>query len=597
MKNWQRAVRILGQRMLKAVWRFPLTSACLAGATILIWYMISLDHSPPLTTEKLMYTFWVGAFIGMLVQFCSERFPEIKAKRTVVYVAAILLIGGYWLILWPIPGLSAEITVRTLVAVFAMLCAVLWIPSFRNPTDFNEVALVHFKSLFTSILYSAVLSAGISAIIATVDTLLFNVDEKAYLYTLSFIWVMFATLYYLALLPKFNSVAEQDLEVREKARTYPKFLEILVSYILIPIAAVYTLVLLAYFVKILVTWHWPSGQLGPMVLIYSAAGIVLFVLASLLSNRFAYWYCRIFPKALIPIVIMQLISVGIRLNAYGVTESRYYVALFGLFSIVSGVILSIKPVGKNSLIALLAAVFAIFSVIPPADAFTVSRNSQIARVEKILQAEGILADGKLTPRANASEYTKVETTNILTYLDRSSSLKYIEWLPADFSIYSDMEQVLGFGPTYPDWGKFEYFYATVDGEKPVDVSGYAVCFNAHFGSYLVKEGPRLYSFNIDGAAYKLLIEQLTNQQTKISVRDAADTELVAVELAEFVQKLAENKSASDRPLAPEEMTLAKVANGYKLKIVFQDINYNLSEVSDSYANYTALILFGVSFSE
>ncbi len=124
--------------------------------------------------------------------------------------------------------------------------------------------------------------------------------------------------------------------------------------------------LLIYFVKILVTLNWPSGQLGPMVLGYSAAGLVLFVLASLLENRFAVLYCAFFPKILIPVVIMQLVSVGIRLNAYGVTESRYYVALFGVFSIVIGVLLSVRGKNtRNGIIALLAAGFALVSILLP----------------------------------------------------------------------------------------------------------------------------------------------------------------------------------------------------------------------------------------
>jgi hypothetical protein len=95
------------------------------------------------------------------------------------------------------------------------------------------------------------------------------------------------------------------------------------------------------------------------------------------------------------------------------------------------------------MIALLAALFAVISIIPPVDAFTVSRDSQISRVENYLQAEGILVDGQLTPKADASEETKIETTNILTYLNRSSSLKYIEWLPEDFTIYRGYGACLG----------------------------------------------------------------------------------------------------------------------------------------------------------
>jgi hypothetical protein len=154
-----------------------------------------------------------------------------------------------------------------------------------------------------------------------------------------------------AVATRFNSKAKSDQAYAREASSYPRFLEILVSYIAIPLVAAYTLVLLAYFVKIAITKTWPSGQLGPMILAYSIAGLVIYVLASGLNNRVAVFYQRVFPKVLIPIVVMQLVSVYIRLQAYGITESRYYVALFGIFSIVIGMVLSFRPVKRNSLIA------------------------------------------------------------------------------------------------------------------------------------------------------------------------------------------------------------------------------------------------------
>jgi hypothetical protein len=371
-------------------------------------------------------------------------------------------------------------------------------------------------------------------------------------------------------------------------------LEILVSYIAIPLVATYTLVLLAYFIKILVTLHWPSGQLGPMVLVYSAAGLLIFILASLLENRFAALYRKIFPKVLIPVVIMQLISVGIRLNAYGVTESRYYVALFGVFSIVVGVLLSLKPISKNSYIALLAAVFAIFSIIPPLDAFTVSRISQITRVEQILQAEGILFEGNLTPKTNASEHTKTETTNILSYLDRRSTLKYINWLPEDFNIYQDMKSVFGFEPTYPNYVGEEtrYFYAGLDAQKPVIISGYDIAMTVHSERYMKDEGIKSYHFTLEGIDYELFVERLSNQETKVSIRDASGIELIGTGLYEFVQGLAKTGNAPKEAMPPEKMTLDVSQNGYKLKIIFQNVNITYGAEADAGVDYSALVLFG-----
>ncbi|HBK53886.1 MAG TPA: DUF4153 domain-containing protein, partial [Syntrophomonas wolfei] len=74
----------------------------------------------------------------------------------------------------------------------------------------------------------------------------------------------------------------------------------------------------------------------------------------------------------------------------------------------------------------------ILSILPPADAFTVSRNSQITRLENYLQTEGVLVNGKINPKSDADMTLRLETTSILNYLERRGYLKEVAWLPADF---------------------------------------------------------------------------------------------------------------------------------------------------------------------
>ncbi|MFA6807888.1 MAG: DUF4153 domain-containing protein [Eubacteriales bacterium] len=594
MNRFRNMLKHLLKGLAKAIFRFPLTVLSLTSATSLLCYMISLHESPSLVIEKLMFTFLVGAILGMFAQFSTERFEKLSKTRPAVYGVTALLTVGYFMILWPAPEISQEIGIRTFVAVFALTCAVLWVPSIKGKADFNKIALIHFKSVFTSALYSGVLSGGIAAIIATVDILLFHVNNDAYSYMMVIIWVMFATIYYLSLLPKFNSEESSDIIALHTAKNYPKFLEILVSYIAIPLVTTYTLVLLAYFIKILVTLNWPSGQLGPMVLVYSAAGLLIFVLASLLENRFAVLYRKIFPKILIPIVIMQLISVGIRLNAYGVTESRYYVTIFGIFSIVIGILLSIKPISKNGYIALIAAGFAIFSIIPPLDAFTVSRISQINRIEEILQSEGILITGELTPKSDIPEQSKIETTNILSYLDMHSSLKYIKWLPEDFDIYRDMKTTLGFEPAYQEYdgNNSRYFNASLDNQEPLIIPNYDILVNINsFKNMDDKDLPPV-KFTLNDLNYELTIDRLSNQEVRVSILDSAGIELIGTGLYGFTKELQENYPMEKGTLSPDKMTFFISQNGYKLKIIFQNISITYGTESDSGVDYSAYVLFG-----
>jgi len=595
MKRFTDAIASIVRGLFKAVSRFPLTVVCLICATVLVCYMISLHKQPDLIVEKLMFTFLLGAFLGVTAQFKCERFDRLSKLRLPVYGLSALLTVGYYLIILPAPRISSEVVIRTFVAVFAMFCAFIWVPSYRGKFDFNRIALIHLKSAFTSVLYSGVLAAGCAAIIAAIDTLLFRVDSDTYGYMMAIIWILFATIYYLSLLPRFNSEDENEREYAENAGQYPKFLEILVSYIAIPLVTAYTLVLTAYFIKILVTLKWPSGQLGLMVLAYSAAGLIIYILSSLIENRFAALYRMIFPKVLIPVVIMQLISVSIRLNAYGVTESRYYVALFGIFSITCGIILSFKSVSKNSIIALLAAGFAILSVLPPVDAFTISRVSQINRLETILESAGILADGKITPKADVPMNLRLESTNILGYLDNRGYTKYVKWLPADFKPYENkkIQSTLGFEPAYDTGKDMNNFFANLDMQTPLNISGYDIMFNTNSYRQMDKIDQPSFDFEVRGEKYRLTLERLSAQECRVSVKNAAGAEVVGTGLYDFTKTLSGVGNRPKEALDPETMTFNVENNGYKLRIMFQNVSITNGGGSETGVDYGLFVFFGL----
>jgi len=598
MKRLLQVLANLWQRALKTVARFPLTVVSLICAVSLIFYMISHDQasqSPETMVEKLMFTFLLGAFLGVAAQFLCERFPAVSRRRLLVYLVSVLLTGGYYLILYPAAGISFEVSVRTLVAVFAMFCAFIWLPSFREKFDFNIAALIHLKAAFVAVLYSAVLSMGCSAIIAGINILLFKINNDAYAYVMTLIWVFFAPVYYLSLLPRFNSEAEADREETIEASLYPKFLEVLVSYIAIPLAAIYTLVFAAYFCKILVTLNWPSGQLGGMVLAYAAAGLFIYILASPIENRFTAVYRRLFPIFLIPIVIMQLISVGIRLNAYGITESRYYVAGFGVFSIVCAVSLILKPVKRNGIIAVLAAMLAIISVMPPVDAFTVSRISQIDRLEKMLISEGVLADGRIQVKDNVPLKVREETTNILNYLNNRDYIKYVTWLPEDFNAYNDMNKILGFEPAYPqaeEYEEKEYFYLSSDMQEPYIISGYDIIYDSYSDRW-AKDYAEEYDLTVRGKPYKLVFERISEMELQIKVMDAAGQEVISTGLYEFVKTLPLHSSPNGKGnIEAEKMTLEVENDGYKLRVMLQNINGFSGEGQDKGIDYDFIVMFG-----
>ena len=173
----------------------------------------------------------------------------------------------------------------------------------------------------------------------------------------------------------------------DEAAHCPKFLEVLISYILIPLIAVFTLILVIYIIKNIGGEFWTDNLLEPMLVSYAITVILVYILASEIENKFTAFFRKVFPKVLVPIVLFQITSSILSLADTGVTHTRYYVILFGLFAAVSGILLSFLPVRKNGVIAALLIVFAIISIVPPVDAFTVSRSSQTNTLKNVLDAK------------------------------------------------------------------------------------------------------------------------------------------------------------------------------------------------------------------
>src|SRR5690606_9799957 len=121
----------------------------------------------------------------------------------------------------------------------------IWIPSIKSKVSFNKSFLISFKAFFIALFFSGVIFGGTAVILGATDTLLFSVDYRAFSHASNVIFVLFGPLYFLSLIPlypgKANMGDEQTLAGIEQEANCPKFLEILISYIIIPLIAVFTL--------------------------------------------------------------------------------------------------------------------------------------------------------------------------------------------------------------------------------------------------------------------------------------------------------------------------------------------------------------------
>ena len=130
-------------------------------------------------------------------------------------------------------------------------------------------------------------------------------DSEAYSHAANIIFILFAPVYFLSLIPVYYGKSDENepgegMEPKadkiDKMANCPKYLEILISYIIIPLTAVFTLILGVYIATNIGSDFWTDNLLEPMIVSYSITVILVYILASRLENRFAQLFRKIFPK-------------------------------------------------------------------------------------------------------------------------------------------------------------------------------------------------------------------------------------------------------------------------------------------------------------
>jgi len=565
--------------------RFPLTIVFLASLSAVMFLMIE-DYSG-LDIDLLsryMFAGIFGAFLATAVRFMLERFENIK-NSLIFYGLTILLTAGYFYFMTD-DIVNSKMVIHLLVISFALFAGYLYLPSYKNAMNFGNVALAHFKSAFTSILYGIVLYLGIAAIIGAIDILLYDVDYKSYAHAANIIFIFFTPMYYLSLLPKFNSMDETDDAKKEISFLYPKFLDILVSYITIPLISAFTAVLIIYFIKILVTGVWPVGQVGPMVLGYSAVGYFIYILSSNLNNKFSVVYRKVFPIILIPLVVMQLVSSYIRIDAYGITESRYYVVLFGIFSIVCALVLILGKKKNPNTIVLLSAIFALLSIIPPVDAFTVSKNSQARRLTEILNRNNMLVDGEIVKKTNLSTDDMFEITNISNYMHEMGYLDDMDWFPEEYAdnYYGNFKNIYGFDQYYdrgfPGQDERLYFNAMLDENERINIENYDIFFKMTIHN---KREPDEVTGEFSLKDKNYMVKQIADEKGYLTITVLDETNiLMEIPMKEFIDGLFEKSNASKGTMDKESLTIEKQNDKLKVKLLINDINVDKYNPDDIY---------------
>lgn len=455
----------------ESIRRFPVTIAVSTSLVIMLIVtnenMSNLSRDTMKTLEQINMIIALGIPLSLCLKLIFEnRKTKITTQLLVYAIGVGSLILYYFFLLTDLNMVSSTRYIG--VSIFLYL-AFFYIPWIGNKTDYEQYVIKVLGSLFLTIIYSAVLYLGLSAIFFTIDKLFnANVPGKLFYYLFLIVFGIFAPSYFLAKIP-YNNHVFKDLD-------YPKALKVLLLYIVIPLVTVYTAILYAYFVKIIITKNWPIGLVSHLVLWYSVitVGIIFFIAPIKDKNKLAKYFTFWFPKIIIPIIIMMFLSIGIRIKAYGITENRYFVLVLGLWVLGIMIYFSLTKKNKNIIVPISLSIIILNSVFGPLSSYSISKYSQNKRLERILARNNMISEEKtIKKNANISSKDKTEISMILQYFKDNHSLENAKYISEDFRM-DEMDDVFGFPYSSDKNGNIDnYFHLnSFKEDQVIEVNGY-----------------------------------------------------------------------------------------------------------------------------
>ena len=408
----------------EVIFRYPLVLLMSAIMAVVAIFLIK-DVDDGFRLLKILIVSSIGISLMFALKIFSQRFQN----KFWVEILGILFLVGFYFILPEKEEDLTEFYVFLLIPVYILSHLLVSFVGFiqrkfpeKNFWQYNKNLFVNF---FLTLVFTGVLTGGVLLAILAVDNL-FNVGFEENLYGQIFVSLLIFGSSFIFLL--FN---ETGLDFLEKEGKYPVVLKFFTQYVLIPLLCIYVVILYFYSGKILVNWELPRGWVSYLVLAYSIVGILALLLVHPLKENTDKSWIRIFSKVfyftLIPLIALLFVAIFTRVLEYGYTEPRYYVLLLSIWlsAVVLYFIFRKNPTIKFIPISLFC--FGIFALIfPYLNAFSVAKRSQKNQLEKILDENNLLKNGKIDFTKEVPDSLTYEIADKFDFLQNRFQKDYLE---------------------------------------------------------------------------------------------------------------------------------------------------------------------------
>lgn len=422
------SLEIISQAFLTVIYRFTYVLLFAMIATIsavgLVWY-----NFEQLFLLKIFQTSTLGGLLFLVIRLFLENISFQAKISRFLQTFGFIFLGVYFLSLGS--HLHYSEYVRFMVLVFALHVLVSVAPYlsyYREQQGFWHYNMSIFLRFLRAFLYTGVLYLGLVIALVAVERL-FDLPIHIFIYYSLGICILgiFHTSYFLAGIP-------QDFPYLDRKDDYPQELTFFTQFVLLPLVIIYLIILYVYGFKILIPWYLPKGSVAYLVIIFSIVGIFSLLLVhpirEEIGNRWIRIFSYVFYMALLPLIFLLLVSIRQRITDYGITELRYYVGLM-MFWLLGTAIYFLTSRRKNiQFVPMSLAGLLILSSFGPWGAVAVARQSQLYRLQRILEHYQMLESNKIKPekarKAKISQEDLKKTEGILQFLNQRGSLQRLQ---------------------------------------------------------------------------------------------------------------------------------------------------------------------------
>lgn len=410
----------------EAFTRFPLPLLCAAALTILL--LLDVEDSIDLAKDDRL-RLYTGLAAGFLWFLAADVVAQSRRwslwPRLLLYVlglAAIVATQVY----------AAEIQFDRFLFIWGLALIVGTAPYFRyGPQNAAFWQFNHrlWLGAFLAIIGAVLFAGGLWLIIETLEFLFDLTFGKRWI---DDIWIIalgfIAPLNWLSLVP---SDFGEEVPLGDQGEFTSRAVAIIVKYILVPLLLIYTAILYAYAVQIVVDGVLPKGRLSWMVLAYGATGMLTALFAwptrksggALVRFFWRNWFLLMAGP-----VVLLFLAAYVRIEQYGVTYERYLLILFGAWLGIMALLFGLWRHGRD--IRLLPATLALALIVGSLGSWGArgySLYSQRAELAAVLEDAGLLKDGRaVRPAGKDQGLSKSDASrvrSIVRYLRKNDGLE------------------------------------------------------------------------------------------------------------------------------------------------------------------------------